>query len=1395
VYHEDYAGWRHSRTARTLLRVNPRAYARFWPVAVLLFAGHAARAEFNPQGRSKKPKPATQTVAPKAPLRPRAASGTPGPAAAPTPTSSGAPSEAPHTDRPDAKGPGPEALIQRYTGIVLAQPGADFPLQRLLELYRERDGRLDGLIADLTRRAEAGGATRYAALVAIAGLEKLEGLPDRAQAAYERAIGEDPKNPIAVVALARMLSERGDKTGARTRFEQALPALKDDADREQVLRTLLGLCLDLKDYDAAKRYHEQLVKRAGGSFFVRAEFGRELLARGAYERAAAEYKTVVQAATGDNRVLAPALRDYGKALEKLGKREEALTQYRRALSLAGESGVRREIVAAIVDSYRQADRLPELIAELEKRPGAAAEDLRTLGALYEETGQVEKALTGYRRALSADSKDLATRLKVVHLLEVRGDLEQAIAEYDALIKAAPRNPDFVFQLAEALISRGDRKKALARLQELEARSASDDETLAALVDFYERVDEKDRALSLLQRLAASTAADPEHLVELGTRYWQEGDKKKALATWQRIKAVVPDRSRALQILGELYLEHDMPKEALAALGEAAKLSPKQPRYRKAYALALERTSAASGTHEGKSAQFEEARKIWEELIREAQSDPTLAREARQHIVTIYSLDGQLNQRVPSLERRLAQNPPDLEAGRLLAEAHLRLRRYPEAERVLGRVIAAAPGDVESLNALERVLVLEHKLREAINVLEKLAASDPKRAREYFQRMASYAAELYQDDEAVRYAARAVELSPDDAEGHKKLGEMYRKRQDVAKSISEFRQAIGKNERLFPVYLELAELLLGQGEADDADMLLRRVVRASPDEELIGQAARLSMQVNLGRGTLESLERDLLPLALNSPERPIYRQLLLEVYGALAYPLLEREKSERPKEAEAARVALDRLGERAVKPLLDALGDAREAEQEVAITLLSHVQNKSAGPTLFSYATGRSDSELRTRAMLAVGMLRDPALIPRFESLLVSAGRVTAGESDPVLLAAVWGVARMRSPRAERLLGQLASSDSAEVSALGLVGLSLLGSRAGTAQAGRLLGLSETGPLPRAAAAFALAEAGQKTQENALVELCEASDSSLAAMAVLSLARLNSARAPRAVADALSSPDPMVSRAGGDAALTWSTGYRKPKEPLPAPDGAMDVRRLIDGLRPSGYSGSERVSALEKLSAPLSLALGRAAAVSPERARSVAGLLVVDPGKLPFAPVTADTEFTPAERARLEALARELGAALLPTFTALARHPSPEVRLFALRFLGHRAEPAAKFAVSAALKDELGTVRRAALATLDGTDPEAVPAVIAELAVEPDWALRALAVETLGRIAAGRPRAEVVAALSQSASKDAFAMVREAALAALVAVDPGAAKRVLEVSHDSDPEPRVKARAQALLQQL
>jgi len=444
----------------------------------------SAWAQFNPQGRGQKAKPAAPGKrAPRAP----AAAPRPSPGAASVPA---AKSETPSA-KPEPKSQNSDALIARYTAIALSQPGADFPLQRLSELYRARDGKLDALLADMSRRAEQRGPDRLAALLALAGAYQQDGRREQAVATYERAVAENPGSAVAELALARLLADHGKRDQARAHYERALPLITEATAREQVLRALVALALDASDVAQAKKYHEQLVRRQGGSFFVRAELGRELYARGMFQEAVQELSQVVKAGAGDNRVLAPALRDYGRALAKVGRQKEALKELERALSVAGaQAGVRREIYETIVELYRAENRLGELVQELERRGVRDADEQRILAGLYEETGKLDKSLAAYRKALEREPKDVGTRLKVVHILEVQGQLEEAIRDYEALTRAAPRNPDYVFRLAEALIQRGDRKRALEQLRALETRSGDDDEILAALVDFYQRISEK-----------------------------------------------------------------------------------------------------------------------------------------------------------------------------------------------------------------------------------------------------------------------------------------------------------------------------------------------------------------------------------------------------------------------------------------------------------------------------------------------------------------------------------------------------------------------------------------------------------------------------------------------------------------------------------------------------------------------------------------------------------------------------------------------------------------------------------------------------------------------------------------------------------------------------------------
>src|SRR5260370_15512744 len=169
--------------------------------------------------------------------------------------------------------------------------------------------------------------------------------------------------------------------------------------------------------------------------------------------------------------------------------------------------------------------------------------------------------------------------------------------------------------------------------------------------------------------------------------------------------------------------------------------------------------------------------------------------------------------------------------------------------------------------------------------------------------------------------------------------MYRSRKDVDHAIAEFRAAIVKNDRLFPVYFELADLLLSKGQTEDADRLFRRVVRGAPDEDLVARAARLAMQINLGKGSLESLEQDLLPLAIGNPQRPIYRRLLVEIYGSLTFALVQKVRHGSARELDDARGALARIGGRAVKPLLDALADQDVSQQRIAGDGLAYVRDR------------------------------------------------------------------------------------------------------------------------------------------------------------------------------------------------------------------------------------------------------------------------------------------------------------------------------------------------------------------------------------------------------------------------------------------------------------------------
>ncbi|MBL8610332.1 MAG: HEAT repeat domain-containing protein [Myxococcales bacterium] len=1360
-------------------------------VALVTLAGAASGQDFDPKGRHKPGKPGKPPAG--QPGKPPA--GQPGKPPVGQPTAPKPPAQ------PEQQA---GVLIERYTRIVLSQPGAPFPLQRLAQLYREKDGNLAGLVKDFEARAAVAGDGQYAAVVTLAGIYKTDGRADDAVKTYERAIALKGNDPVALLALARLLQDRGDVTGARTRYEEALALQTVPADKQQTIRTLMTLSLDAKDWAKSKEYHDKLVKLDANNLFVRAELGRELYSRGEYERAEAELKEVVQHAAGDNRTLAPALKDLGKAQAKAHKNPEALATLKKALQAAGsEAAVRAEIYETITEIYRADQQLPMLIKQLEDEHPTDFARLALLGGLYEETGDATNALATYRKALAVNPRHIDLRLKVIRVLQSQGELDKAITEYEGLIRAAPNNPQFVFEHCDALMQRGDRPRARKHLTELEARATSDEEVLARRADIYGRIGENDRSLRVLQRLTQVAGNDPAHLVDLGDRYFQEGNVPLAVQTWKRILTTVSPRARALAALGDVYLEHDMPQDALAAFKEAVQLEPGTLAYKKQLASAYERQRS-----------YRDARALWQELSEKAKQsgDKILAREARGRIVTLWSLERVLDAQVGPLTAAFGQTPPDLEAGRTLAEVQLHMRRLADAEGTLKRILEKAPGDADSYLGLERVLVQQNKIAEAITVLEKLLAVEPKRARELYQRMAQYALQIYRDDDAVKYAARAVELNPDDAEGHRRLGEMYRSRQDTDRAILEFRAAIQKNDRLFVVYFELADLLLSKGQTDEADRLFRRVVRGAPDEELVARAARLSMQINLGKGTLESLEQELLPMAIGNPQRPIYRRLLVEIYGNLTFGLVQRVRHGTGKDAEDARAQLARIGSRAVKPLLDALADGDAGQQRIAIDVLAYVQNKNAGPPLFAYATGQGDTQMRTRAMIACGALRDPALLPKLQSVVFPrAGDKAATDdiaTDGIAVAAAWGISRLGDKRAIPAMRSIAQAGTPEMRGYAILGLAALRDKGSVPLMAHMAKTLDSGTVARAAAAYSLGEMGEPSEVGTLLGLAEGTDRLPREAALIALARMGAAKgdppggkaALGAMADAVfaggedgarqrGGPE-SLRRAGATALVILATrNAADPREMLAVPDAQLDAESVLSQLTTRSFTTKDRAAAVVTHADVLQRAAQSALTTSADRAHATLDALGAADGDL--APLLGTD--TP-ETAQAREKARQIARALEPSIVPLVRHPEPTLRTKAIVVLARSSSDEAAGALATAIADPNESVQRVALSAVGRTsDPKTVEAAGKVAERHENWAIRLLAVQALGRLGAkGNGPAAAKYLQHACSSKESYALVREAALRSLAAFDAKSARSVAEQMLKTEPEPRVKQAAREII---
>jgi len=1296
-----------------------------------------------------------------------------------------------------------DRTIAQLLTTVLGDPAeAEAALPALARMVRERDGNLDALVRDIEARST--GNARLAGLLALASLERLGGRFDAAEQRYQTLLADpagahDPTPRLRLADMLRGLGRHADALPhlrAAWEAREARPgrrALRRD-EQTELLRALMDSSLAHDDLAGAQAAHRSLVTLSQGSASVRRELADALMARQRHADAVTELDAVARALAGDNRVLPPVLRDLGRAQLRAGQSEAAERTLRRALSLAGsDAGVRRELYDELTEVFARTQRLDVWVAELSRTGATTYERAMLLGRLHGDQGRADAADAAYQRAIALRPQEVDAHLARIQLLAQSGQMEALLAARRRLVAAAPRNPVYVVDLADELVRAGRREEALAALTAASGRAGGDSEMHERLALAFARLGESARALRETELVARADPNDPAALEAWDERLLEAGERDRALGVWARIRSAARDPVRGAAALAEVYGRHDMVAESIAAWREALAGRPDAVDYHKGLAVQLEAAR-----------QLGEAEVAWRRVIALAADDRELRREARSRIVNLWQAQQRLPAEVARLEAAFSATPPDLDAGRDLAECYTRLRRPDDAERVLVRLQSLTVRDTDILVALERARAQRGDLAGAMEILRTLAESDTRRSREWYQRLAQHAQSLHRDAEAVEYAARALQLNPDDAQGHQRLGELYRARGDLAAAAASFGRALRLDDRRFPLYFALADLHLARGEAALGLGLYRTVIRLAPDDDLVARAGRLAIQIALAEGITADLERDLSTAAAAAPGRAVVRRLHIALYVGLCRPLVDTLRHGRPEAAEAARAALVRHRPRALKPLLDALAEPDPALQLAALDILGDLGNPNATAALLALAERPSNaegaaasSEPRRLAARAAATLADPRATARFVALLRSddgvvatlaayaLGRIDTAAARVALAAtlrdvrargeiramAALGLGRDRNPATVRLLREVALGIPARTGA----GPGAAASEVpGPLQA---VALAALGPNLDAsglnAVRAAMTDGTYWVRLGALVGLGRAVRVRPAAAQEAarwtfhpSPAQNNGPRVRVAAAQALT----LVTQ--GDPEAHWTASLRN------ASVGEHPLLALGALARPTLAPGAV-LQALQAHTPALARAAEEAVA-SPTGRTAVLETLEHPEALAPW----LTTPATPDERTRIEALRTALRSAVAPALSPLARTGDATQRRRLARTLGGDASPAAAEALLHLADNDDPRVAEAALQGLFPTAAH-LPRV-ARLAREArGWEVRAAAVGALGRLADDA----TVPGLIAVATHDPHATVRLAAVEALRAQAPRnpAAASALATLRD-DPDATVRAAA-------
>lgn len=719
---------------------------------------------------------------------------------------------------------------------------------------------------------------------------------EAAEAAYRRAIANDPNFANAYVQLADLLTAAGNDVEAQVLRRQALdvafalaaqpqsnkpapglskPAPENEAaagfDSDQqpaagdavgeadwllgelagqagailsvddglgVLNLLTRLSQTTGDTDRVLELYQRALDqglREGWYPVVLAQYYKGLgdlyLAQGLPALAEESYRSAI---AQDSWWPQPRL-GLARALESLGRREEALVQLENAAQAAPGFVEAQVALAAYYDQLNQQDQALEVYRRTaDAHPGNPHATL-ALAQAWRDRGLWDEAERTYRRTIALTPGNSEAYVGLGALLMDLARYEEAQPMLTAALETNQENINAYIQMGVLEQHLGHPDLALDWFKRAVRVQPDDQPTGLVVLDLMQRYGHYETSLDYLRKDLVKYPQDVELLLRQARAQRMSGRTGEAMATLLEASRLNLADSRLSAELGELYLAQGRPQAALAAYRQTVALDP------------------------GQDAYYVRLSNLWQSQAMFDQAEATL-KLGQQHAVRVapiyaaladlYLRQGRVQDAKEMLDEALVML--GVEPSLVMA-----MGAFHEAQAVQG---TAADNSAEGWytgylaehpdNATVRVALGDHYLRrgktdEAIAAYEQALTLEPTVTGHYLAVAEAYVAANRLDD-ADQALHQALMLEPTLPDVYLALAKLYRQqsRFEEARSIYQAGLAVAPTDGTLLV--TYADFLIERGEKETGVRMLAQVNQVAPTVEML--LARAAVYGRLGQNS-------------------------------------------------------------------------------------------------------------------------------------------------------------------------------------------------------------------------------------------------------------------------------------------------------------------------------------------------------------------------------------------------------------------------------------------------------------------------------------------------------------------------------------------------------------------